>query len=773
MSWMKRKKWLVMCSVLAGIMLSSLGIQVVDKGAAAGRISLDVGNEKVITIGHVAYAAGSVDYTYDGVADNVQFQAALNALPATGGRLVDVSSVQKNFAATVTRAINNVVIEGAGFGSYFANNGVTALFTAGGNGWKFSDLRTDAGGIAMGATTGWMWINVNDGSGTVYDLRTPAGSIVNGSFTASTLTSTVAIGTSPLTVTSTTKVSNLNADLADGYQATRSATWVIAASDATVQEKAQADVVVDGIADQTEIQAAIDAGYKHIKLSTGTFTVNAADFNIVPTSGLWLQGSGWGTIIKLADGVNADTEVITKDAGIGVTLENVIISDLQLDGNRAGQAAGIQQGILLSSQAGGTSRYHTIRNVYIHDFRSSGAHYQGSTDSYIQNSHFVNNANERQVGAIDLCSGTRIEIASNFFIGNYIGIWMSGTLSEANVITGNTIRNSAASGISGEFFAGKGDGTGVDNIISNNEIYDNSGDGIILTMGGNTITSNRIYDNTGDGIELQHWVAATTISGIKISGNLITGNSRGVYGVYLLDSTISDNRISGTSSTGIVVTNSSRVSVLNNVVRTAGANGITISRTAGTPSDNVVQGNVSTGATTYGIRLDNSNITSTIVRDNVVSGTSGPISDLGTGTVIARNVGYIAPGEIRTASGSLTAGNANAIAFSWNNPEAQDILVNKVVVEVTTGGGTVGSHLDVGIADDATGTNRGTEFFDDLLLNSVQIDDSWVAGDGGTQTKWVLQQDNASATDDWIVGQILDANAAALVGRWYVEYAGR
>ncbi|MBA7593475.1 hypothetical protein ES703_00395 [subsurface metagenome] len=144
-----------------------------------------------------------------------------------------------------------------------------------------------------------------------------------------------------------------------------------------------------------------------------------------------------------------------------------------------------------------------------------------------------------------------------------------------------------------------------------------------------------------------------------------------------------------------------------------------------------------------------------------------------TNNIIRDNEGYINSGEQRFASGRLTAGNANAICFAWHNPEAQDILIKKVVIEVTVAGGVGGSHLDVGIADDAAGTNRGTEFFDDLLLNTVQIDDSWVVGDGGTQTKWVFCQDLASGTDGWIVGQILDANAGSLVGRYYIEYVGR
>jgi len=157
----RRREWLLANAVLVGILVFMLGIQVVDRPDAVDQsVQIDVGNEKVITLGHIAYAAGSVDYTYDGVDDDIQFQAALDALPATGGRLVDVSAVQKNFSATVTRAIPNVTIEGTGAGSYFVNDGGTTLFTAGGNNWVFEGIRTDAGSINMSATTEWMWTNV-------------------------------------------------------------------------------------------------------------------------------------------------------------------------------------------------------------------------------------------------------------------------------------------------------------------------------------------------------------------------------------------------------------------------------------------------------------------------------------------------------------------------------------------------------------------------------------------------------------------------------------
>ena len=135
------------------------------------------------------------------------------------------------------------------------------------------------------------------------------------------------------------------------------------------------------------------------------------------------------------------------------------------------------------------------------------------------------------------------------------------------------------------------------------------------------------------------------------------------------------------------------------------------------------------------------------------------------------NEGYIAPGEDRVYTGSLTAGNANAIAFAWHNPEAQDIYIKKVIVAITTPGGTAGSLLDVGIADDAAGTNLGTEFFDDLDLNTAAVSDSLISTPGN-QTLWVSCQDSASATDGYVVGKILTANAASLVGKYYIEYVG-
>jgi hypothetical protein len=130
------------------------------------------------------------------------------------------------------------------------------------------------------------------------------------------------------------------------------------------------------------------------------------------------------------------------------------------------------------------------------------------------------------------------------------------------------------------------------------------------------------------------------------------------------------------------------------------------------------------------------------------------------------------PGSM-VSSGTLTAGNANAIAFGWHNPLAVDIFITKVVVEVTTPGGTGGSLLRVGISDDTNGTNIGEEFFPatGLTLNTAAVYDSWNSDDTGAQVKFITCQDSASATDGWICGKILTQNAASLAGKYYIYYS--
>jgi hypothetical protein len=368
------------------VLLSALGIQVTDRSAIVDHsVRIGIGDEKVITLGYIAEAAGSVDYTYDGTNDNVQFQAALNALPVTGGRLVDVSAVQKNFSATVTRAIPNVTISGSGKGSYFTYNGVAPIFTAGGNGWKFEDLRTDAGGINTGATTGWQWVNVDNGSGTVYDLRTPSGSIVNGAFTASSITdSGLTNGRVPIAGIGGLLGDNANLTF-DGSVDTDVATlqdlgalgysaWVVASNAptatvtfaTTLQDAGYPVWVCDGTNDNVEIQAAISGFYPSIHLSSGNFTLSAGLAFTNSDNGIDFSGEGFNTVLYVANGTNPGTILSLT------SLSYSYLHDFYIYGNKANQASG---GVGIFYNVG---VFNKVSDVWIRETYSHGIQFFGA-----------------------------------------------------------------------------------------------------------------------------------------------------------------------------------------------------------------------------------------------------------------------------------------------------------------------------------------------------------------------------------------------------------
>jgi len=124
---------------------------------------------------------------------------------------------------------------------------------------------------------------------------------------------------------------------------------------------------------------------------------------------------------------------------------------------------------------------------------------------------------------------------------------------------------------------------------------------------------------------------------------------------------------------------------------------------------------------------------------------------------------------LRIVKGNLTAGIANAIAFAWQNPEATEIHVLQVVVDVTTAGGTATAVMDVGVTTAATGT--GDTILDGIDLNAEAIYSSLSAGVSGTNaTENVHKMDAKAGTNDYITGKILVETAIAMVGKYYIYY---
>lgn len=124
-------------------------------------------------------------------------------------------------------------------------------------------------------------------------------------------------------------------------------------------------------------------------------------------------------------------------------------------------------------------------------------------------------------------------------------------------------------------------------------------------------------------------------------------------------------------------------------------------------------------------------------------------------------------GDIKMAKVALTAGNANAFAFAWQNPESTKIIVHKVMVYKTAAGGTGSSVLDVGVVADATST--ADTLIDGLDLNSTGMADS-IEDQGTNGTSRAIVDENGG-TNDYITGKILAQNAASLAGYVYIYYS--
>jgi len=603
----------------------------------------------------------------------------------------------------------------------------------------------------------------------------------------------------------------------------RSATYVVAASDAPAHVKAQADYVCDGtVADNVKIQAAIDAisgtKWETVKL-VGSFSITTA--------------------IALESYLNLDlTEaIITAGANVDIltsanSKSHINILGGILDGNKT---AGYTEDCIALSGTNGVLGTDFYLNVIGTEIRNAGNFGLDATNS--QHVTFTRvKAHDNGLRGMMFDSGcyiwvTDCEVYSNGTTTAHYGIYFGNNLG-----SGKSWHDIHIHGLT---------------------THDNAGIGLLLTDNLDTLSPYNAdvngvisYSNGNRGVLFQYLTRST----IK---NIISYSNTG-YGVGMIGCSYCDfSGIVTYSNTthGVNVTNSTNASSIYNIltdIQTFSNTeiGLQINNT----THSTFKGVQSHGHTSpnYGIYEYGASSNNTYIGCDV-SGNTYPFTSSGSGNIYQGNVSKIMPGEIRTASGSLTktdytfttvtgtftetgtqlkpgantlhctadgtakldiptgcvavaasvgggatvadspktlvnntafavtAGGTNEftitithIAFAWHDPEIQDILIKKIVVNITTKGGTATSIMDVGIADDAVGTNIGTEFFNDIDVDAAAaVHDSYIAGDGGTQTKWVLCQDNASATDGWVVGKIATEKADALAGSWYVEYVGK
>ena len=139
-------------------------------------------------------------------------------------------------------------------------------------------------------------------------------------------------------------------------------------------------------------------------------------------------------------------------------------------------------------------------------------------------------------------------------------------------------------------------------------------------------------------------------------------------------------------------------------------------------------------------------------------------------SIIAGELAKIAASDaagLKIARVALKGGNVNAFAFAWENPETSEIIVSRVVVDVTTKSATSGALLDVGPG--ATETTPSNTLIDGLDIAAAEICADNITNPGSSGLS-LCKLDAVGGTTTYITGQILVKNAAELAGYAYIFY---
>jgi parallel beta-helix repeat protein len=356
-------------------------------------------------------------------------------------------------------------------------------------------------------------------------------------------TPNLTLGDGDLYVTGTTEV---DGDLAAKTGGT--ATFVVAASNASDRVKNQADYVADGTADDVEIQAAIDAlpipvtnagGGGTVMLSEGTFFISSS---IKLKKQVSLVGQGrFSSVIRVSSGADV-TAIITEDDGLSTIYTNIGIRHLGIEGRKTENGTGHSIHLF-------NVRYGVLEDLHIQNSRQDGIRLDGdsSTAASIHLSQIVVNAPGEK------------------------GIHITGTA--------------------------------ADNYLVNIEVSDPADDGIFLDAGGNLLSNVHVF---GAGSSSFQDLAAG--SGVKINSvnntlqnSYLESNQR--HGLYLLDTGAGRNVIVGNTMQsngkeasftgyGIVVENSDFNLIQANIITdSAGTNTQDGINETGTSDNNVITDN--------------------------------------------------------------------------------------------------------------------------------------------------------------------------------------
>ncbi len=507
----------------------------------------------------------------------------------------------------------------------------------------------------------------------------------------------------------------------------RGATVLVAASDALAKSKRDADYVCDGVADQVDINAAIDAlpaTGGTVQLSEGTFYRSGnilISKPVVVLRGMGASNANYsslgGTKIYSSNGANSDA---IKNSGSA--WRSLFLQHLTMDGNKANNSAGhAVNGAYLDIGASGKAG---IFDVEITNFKQNGIHAFQS----LSGSHFT----------ISNCSGHGMYSA--FVQGIFIErpCWLFSNAGDGMQLTGLPA-----------------DAGHTDAHISA-VVESNSGDGVNLRGIGHSA--------------LEIWSSYNGKVGCRLQGchhNLIRIQSKHSCGVSAAVPCEVDLYNCGYNQ---IVVNLAR-----KATEIAGIHGIEFYGNSSYPSRyNTISGNIDVPG--YAIAFGDSFqspvdvLGLTVVGCNLHGDLGAFGSDNGsplpTGMRIYGNTGYIAPGEIRSHSGSIATLTENAFN-SLDNPFGQNVALLSLDIYVATGATATSPNIDCGIG--ASATADYTNLFDNLPGETPGLYNSKISTPGA-QTQPIIWQSGTG--NRYLNMSIKDAAATGMIATYVATVMG-
>lgn len=257
----------------------------------------------------------SSDYICDGVDDHVQFQLAINSLPATGGSIY-VKSGKYNFSSDITLSgKQNISIIGNGYNTLIRNNDQTAIVISGSNGITITSLSMKIGNIVLLNSNYCIFdkIEIDSclGAGILLDGQPNSGSKYN-SISYCTIKNSAGVGIS-LNQARDTKISSntIIGNELEGITLDNQSHSCIVVGNRIGSNKGGAGQISIDFSDLCSISNNFISGSPSINLPGITFqnNLNFSNFNLI-TSNVIVDNAAGGILLKNNNGKTSNSNTI-------------------------------------------------------------------------------------------------------------------------------------------------------------------------------------------------------------------------------------------------------------------------------------------------------------------------------------------------------------------------------------------------------------------------------------------------------------------------------